>query len=635
MQSSAHDKVEAVVDGQGLFVHVDYQHNLPAAAPGRDLLSLLLTFFSEKEVEQAGEVLSGTREFWQSRGESGMEACLFKGANSRHPEFAFSMQRHSPDVSEVDIQFVTDPVCAVDHLGRLTYTNFFWERLFLHHGREAEGRFIWEVMHASWENVLKEHVDQKADSRRTCLDQYDGYAESWFHVRVYPTRHGGSMLLFYSNQSAVEAPRGEDALTSLAHRKKIYSTMEELIAKGRPFSCMMLDLKNFREVNNTYTYPVGDLFLIKLAERFQQDMPDVWTGRSGGDEFVFISEGTEDQARMAHRLQTLLEEGIDVEGHWIRAAASLAGAAYPAHGRSPHALFHAMEAAMKEAKTSMADNTYVEYRPQFTENAQRKRTMERDLDTALLDGSYYLVFQPQVDTNQDCIAGVEVLSRWCHPELGHIPPPEFIAAAERKGHLKKITEWIMQEGLSHYLNWRDGYDYDGTMSFNIPPKLLEDDGFLHFLLQLPERWHIKPGKIELELLESTDLMKQPSLHSRLKLLQQHGFKLSVDDFGSGYSKIGYLMEYPFDQVKLDKLFVDRIGRDNKGEAVLRGVVSMVQSIGIPIVVEGVEMERQQHFLEEIGCFVMQGYLFAPPMYAAAVKQSIRTYGRQKKSGQRF
>lgn len=231
--------------------------------------------------------------------------------------------------------------------------------------------------------------------------------------------------------------------------------------------------------------------------------------------------------------------------------------------------------------------------------------------------------QPEIDTVINKVVSMEMLSRWNHPVLGFISPQEFIPIAEESGQLQSLTEGLLERAIHDLHYWQHHLGYKGMLSINVTSQLISEDSFCDFLIELKREAQIEDNILELELTENMQLFESPFIQQKLRMLQDSGFRIAIDDFGSGYSNFSYISEFPINKIKIDKSFTDYIGQSEKGEAVLDSLVLLSLRLGIDLVAEGVETEAQVHYLQMRECMWMQGYYFSKPLNAEDTAEYLK------------
>jgi diguanylate cyclase (GGDEF)-like protein len=383
---------------------------------------------------------------------------------------------------------------------------------------------------------------------------------------------------------------------------------------GMSMAVLLLDLDRFKDVNDTLGHHFGDLLLTEVGPRLQRPLRGVDTvARLGGDEFAVLLPGPTDLAtacRVAERLVDSLTQPFGINGLVLEVGVSIGVALYPDHGQTGRELLQHADVAMYAAKRGQTG--FVVYSPATDTNSVRQLTLTGQLRRAIENGQMALEFQPKVDVRTAGVAGVEALIRWHHPELGAVPPGEFIHSAEQTGLIKPLTLWVMNAALSELRRWsRLGYEFG--VAVNLSVKSLQDPELPEVVRGLLESSGQRPERLTFEITESA-LMADPA--AALEVVAQIaalGCQLSLDDFGTGYSSLAYLQQLPIDELKIDRSFVVAMTRDDNAAVIVRSVVSLAKGLGLSVVAEGVESEDAFLSLRALGCDQVQGHWFGPAM----------------------
>ncbi|SER71383.1 EAL domain-containing protein [Salisediminibacterium halotolerans] len=535
-----------------------------------------------------------------------------------------SEELNSRDIYQI-IENMNDAMFTVDDKYRFTYINQQAESEMRFSRSELLGETMWEMFPGMPDSDFEQNYVH-AMSKRVPAQFEALYPPSgnWYEVSIYPHDDGG-LITFFRNKnkekhvdSLLWQSQHFDPMTGLPNRRHIYRYMEDLITAAEPFCLFYFDLDHFQLINDVYGHDFGDEVMQEAASRLRWSLTEqMFLGRLGGDEFIIIAEPDalkQLTAKQSEKLSRLFDMPFySPDGKPIQIHASISSAIHPEDGNSPSAMITAVDTAMHEAKKQRKDETIVAYQATMKEMMERRITIESDLLEHFDSGDYFLVYQPQVSLITETICGVEVLSRWHHPVYGMIPPPEFISVAESAGKSSRLTKKIIHAGLHAYQTWTNETGFNGKIAFNVSASMIANESFNHFLIDVKERYNIADGIIELEITENAQLTASQAIKQALTTLRSEGFLIAVDDFGTGFSSIDYLIDFPIDILKIDKTFIDQIGVSKRGESVLRSLISLGKSLELDIVVEGLETDRERRFLIEEGCTLAQGYYFDKPM----------------------
>ncbi len=409
-----------------------------------------------------------------------------------------------------------------------------------------------------------------------------------------------------------------DLVTGLPNRRVFTRELRRVIGELSPQSdklaVVLVDLDHFKEVNDTFGYAVGDFLLRSVAERLLpfRSGSDV-LARFGDDEFVFLigEVGRSDEIKeLAERILGTVAEPYDFGGQQLAISASLGASLYPWDGEDAQTLLRNAENALYAAKRQ-GRNRFRLYAPTMGGYAFEKLQLKMALGYALENRELELLYQPKVDSESERIIGAEALVYWNNPALGRIGPSRFIPLAEETGQIVQIGEWVLKTACRQAQSWRGTYA-DLTVAVNISAIQFRDRGFADAVGAIVGNSGLDPRALELEITESVAMHDVEKTLDRLNELARLGLHISIDDFGTGYSSLNYLRELPVHTVKIDYSFISEIERSKKGAALVAAIIGMAQGLGINIVAEGVESEKQSEYLEGLGCPIMQGFLFSKP-----------------------
>ncbi len=422
-----------------------------------------------------------------------------------------------------------------------------------------------------------------------------------------------------------------DSLTDLPNRKHFGDKLGELIDEYRNnpatgFFVLFLDIRKFKNINDSLGHSIGDKVLMVAAKRFVRMLnPSDLVARIGGDEFAVILRDVSsvgDAQKVARRVFNSIAQPFSLSGNKISIRVNIGIAPCDIEYRTPEEILRDADIAMhyaKEDSSSVAVFTK-ELRVRFLERVR----LENDLRNAVDRGELSMHYQPLIDLQQGGIFGFEALLRWNHSELGMIPPDKFIPIAEESGVIIPITVWILKETTGQLARWHKiAQKYqDLIVSVNISGKHLSNDDLIGDVETALTVSGIPPSSLKLEITESAAMADAEYTIGVLNRLKNLGVQLSIDDFGTGYSSLSYLHRLPFDTLKIDRSFVYSVGASGENSEILQTIISLAKGLKKKVIAEGIETEAQLSLLQNLGCDFGQGYLLARPLTKEAAEKSL-------------
>ncbi len=427
-----------------------------------------------------------------------------------------------------------------------------------------------------------------------------------------------------------------DGLTGLPNRTLLLDRLETAMARaardGRHGALMLLDLDQFKDVNDTLGHPAGDRLLQIVARRLRSTLRSTDTlARLGGDEFAIVQTdlastgGASGAATLAQKALDAIAEPITIDDHDLFITSSLGVTLFPTDANGADQLIKNADLALYRAKAE-GGNRFQFFLEQMNAEVLQKKSLERELRRAIERGELSLAFQPQFPIAGGRPVGAEALLRWTHPERGSIPPKAFIPVAEATGLIRPLGRWVLEEACRAIRRGIDAGQEIG-IGVNLSAAQLRHGDFVAHLHKLLLDTAIRPDLLEIEITES--LLFEPSNDSIAEMLRRiahMGVRLAVDDFGTSYSSLAYLKRFPVHKIKIDQSFVRDIGRDSDDDMIVAAMVNLAHSLGKRVIAEGVETERQLQFLRGLGCDEVQGYVLARPMPEAALQELLAGCG---------
>jgi len=547
---------------------------------------------------------------------------------------------------EALVQHSTDVITIVDAEGIIRYVSPTITQIFGHQPNDLEGKRLAELVHPDdvprtlnfFLSVLpRGAVTTPAEWR---MRHSDG---GWRDVDVIgtnlldePTVRG--IVLNTRDISERKALQAElehqafhDMLTGLANRALFLDRVTHALALARRHSrtiaVIFLDLDNFKTVNDSLGHAQGDMLLVHTSERMKTAVRTADTiARFGGDEFaILIEDASDNDAAMTvvERVLELMRHPFHLEGKEVFASASIGIAvAEPEHSASD--LLRNADMAMYIAKQS-GKGRYCRFEPRMHVEALERLELEGDLRHAIDRGEFTLRYQPIVALKTGAIAGVEALVRWNHPTRGMLSPLTFIPLAEETGLIVPLGRWVVREACRQAVGWQPlrmaGEPL--TLTINISGHQLQGEHVVEDVRSALHDSGLDPRHLVLEITESVLMQQSETILERLHALKSLGVRLAIDDFGTGYSSLGYLQRFPIDILKIDKSFVDDVGRGDGNSALARAVIALGDTLRLETIAEGIELKQQLSGLQDLGCELGQGFFFDRPIEPADIEFALR------------
>jgi diguanylate cyclase (GGDEF)-like protein/PAS domain S-box-containing protein len=418
----------------------------------------------------------------------------------------------------------------------------------------------------------------------------------------------------------IEYLASHDSLTNLPNREMfnqlLHFAIEAAERYRRQFAVLFIDLDRFKVINDSLGHEAGDALLVEIGNRLRQNLrsSDV-VARLGGDEFVVILEQTANGQgieNVTHSLLTALRQPLQLCGHECHTTASIGIAMYPADGTDVQTLTKNADMAMYLAKED-GKNGFRFFAKDVKTQSIEHLMLETGLRHALDRKQLSLHYQPKVDLATGQISGVEALLRWVHPDLGMLPPMQFIPLAEETGLIVPIGRWVLKEACAQNMVWQRQGLRPVSMAVNLSPRQFVDENLLHDVDDALATSGMSPTLLQVEVTESMVMQNVPRAIRVLDALRSRGIRLAIDDFGTGYSSMSLMKQFPIDTLKIDRSFVRDLPDDSEDKAIAQAIISMGKALGMTIVAEGVETTEQETFLRDHACDEMQGFLFSKPV----------------------
>jgi diguanylate cyclase (GGDEF)-like protein len=427
-----------------------------------------------------------------------------------------------------------------------------------------------------------------------------------------------------------------DALTGLPNRTLIRDRIEQMLIRARrsadPVAALFVDLDNFKSINDTLGHRAGDELLCAVADRLGAVVRETDAlGRLGGDEFVVIADGQSLSAGpelIAERLLDALAEPFQLI-HAADASVTVKASVGIATGERASAddLLRDADIAMYRAKWD-GKNRYVIFESAMQDAVRSQLLLEMDLQDALENEEFFLVYQPTFDLRDMTPTGVEALLRWRNPSRGIVQPDDFVPLLEESGMIKPVGAWVLEQACLQTAQWhRAGYPLG--VAVNVSGCQLDTDEFVDQVASALDGSGLEPGALTIEITETTLMSNAEETARRLMSVKELGVRIAIDDFGTGYSSLAHLQRFPVDALKIDRSFISQLSQGYEGEILLRTLVQLGKSLSIETLAEGIEGARELSLVREEDCDSGQGFLFARPLEAEAAESFFRSWADSK------
>jgi len=545
---------------------------------------------------------------------------------------------------------------GVDMQGNCTFVNAAFLRILgFDRADEVLGKHIHTLIHHSYadgkpyprsECLIYQafKLNRSAHSDNEVFWRKDGVAlpvEYWSHATYKDGKVVGAVVTFLNISARREKERHihqlafYDVLTHLPNRRllqeRVLQSMAVSARSGQHAALILLDLDNFKKLNDSKGHDAGDRLLREVARRLQTCVREGDTvARWGGDEFVLMLDGlstspqeaAERAESVAEKIRSALNEPYQLGEYAHHISPSIGVVMLRGHGENIESLFKYADIAMYQAKQA-GRNTIRFYDPGMQAIIDARLELENELERALAGDQLRLYYQLQVDARHRPL-GAEVLMRWQHPQRGLVSPAEFIPLAEETGQIVAMGSWALREACLQLKAWQqDAQTCDLTLAVNVSARQFRTAEFVPLVQRILLETGVKPSRLKLELTESTVLENVEETIEKMRELKLLGISFSMDDFGTGYSSLQYLKRLPLDQIKIDQSFVRDIASDPNDAAIVQTIIAMTEALGLNVIAEGVETVEQEQFLNLRGCHAYQGYFFGKPMPLVDFESRLR------------
>ncbi|WP_292955907.1 MULTISPECIES: EAL domain-containing protein [unclassified Neptuniibacter] len=413
-----------------------------------------------------------------------------------------------------------------------------------------------------------------------------------------------------------------DLLTNIPNRllarDRAEQAMKAADKHGTKLALLFVDLDGFKKVNDSLGHDVGDLLLQHASKRFISCVNDSDTvARHGGDEFIIILEDLNTPADAEIYIEKILEQFMkpfSIQNKELFVTTSIGVSIYPNDAQDYQSLLRAADIGMYKAKND-GKNTFHYYTQEMNEIATRKLNIDNNLRQAMEENEFSIVFQPlmQETGDQTTIAGAEALLRWNSKELGSVSPIEFIPLAEQTGLIVNIGRWVLQQACLQAKEWIDQNNDNFNISVNVSPRQFKGNDFVQDIKEALTLSKLPANLLSIEVTEGLLIQASPELYKTLNKITAMGVKICMDDFGTGYSSLNYLKTFPFNNLKIDRSFINEFPNNPDSNILVSATIAMAHQLGLSVTAEGIESQQQKEGLKNLNCDLLQGYLFGKPM----------------------
>ncbi len=473
------------------------------------------------------------------------------------------------------------------------------------------------------DNVAIERARNRArealnDPNATLNFEVPSYGRRALLVKERMTEAGGVAISIHGGPLH-NGPAMNDPLTALPNRTSLVNAIAQRCSRTRnELALMIVDLRSFRQINDSYGRAAGDELLKQTAICLQHCMPhDALIARTAGDEFAVLLESDLDRLNIEKRvtrLLTTLRAGLNVSNMNVPARASVGIAYAPEHGNTVSILLKSADSACAHAKR-LGNNTLVVFNSSQQQEAKRRHQLEVGLQRAVEKNELSLQYQPQIDIRSMMTCGMEALLRWKSAEYGRVSPADFIPIAEQTGIINHLGSWVLRQAVQDYQRLARYGMSPAMMSVNLSRKQFDNGRIVHEIEDLLKETNFNPEKLCLEITETALFSDSSKLRAILHDLTSLGTRIAIDDFGVGYSSLLELRDFPISEVKIDRAFVSDIATNTNSQNIVEAIVSISRSIGADVVAEGIENQKQFDMVADLGCDRAQGYYLCEPMAA--------------------
>jgi len=641
--------LQALHSGRALDAHDAHQDPRTCELSSSYLQPMGITAMLDASIRIAGEVVGvlclehiGTPRTWQA------DEIAFAGELAdQYAQVLTNQQRRSATnalhLFQRAVEQSSSAFILLDRDGLVEYVNPSFTAITLYSGSEVQGRRLSEI--PALENLsdllfdarssLAEHNSWQGEfkSRRKNLDPY------WGQLSLSKVHADDGSLTHYIGiyedvtaskqaQQHIERLAFRDNLTGLGNRYAFIRSLESHFSEhpGKPISLLLVDIDNFKRINDSLGHQTGDKLLISLARRLRNTLsPSSVLARFASNEFAVLLEVNQaDSQLVAQKLLHTLDKPLFVDNQLISVTGSIGLGCAPEHGDDPQTLMKHTGLALHKAKANGKNQLQV-FTDALNAEAHYKLFVESNLRRALMQNELEVFYQPKLCLKSGRLLGLEALLRWHHPDKGMISPEKFISVAEETGLIIPIGKWVTRQACRMSKQLIAVGHTPLQMAINLSPKQFSDPDLVGEIAAILHEEQLDPALLELELTESLLLEATDDTRHQLSRLKSLGLTLAMDDFGTGYSSLSYLKKFPIDVIKIDRSFIKDIPENQDDMEITSAVIAMAHNLKLKVVAEGIETAAQLNFLRRQQCDIGQGYLFDKPIASRDLLESLKRY----------
>lgn len=542
------------------------------------------------------------------------------------------------------LESANDLIFSIKPDGQFLYANRAWERVLGYDRNKLSALSLEDVINADMRIKCKAEIEKATNGEQVeplegCLITVKGEAVDVEGTITCSFKNNVAGAVWVICRDISSRKKAQEQLYFMAHHDQLTGLPNRLffadrlrqaqaLAKREKHLCgvLYLDLDRFKIINDTLGHAVGDLLLQEVGKRLSSCVREVDTvARIGGDEFAIVLVNLNvaaDAEQVASKILKVLAKPVQAEEHELYITTSIGISIYPMHHDDPESLLKKSDAAMYQAK-AQGRNNYQVYDSSMDLDAERRMTLESGMRRAVERDEFHILYQPKINSVNNQITALEALIRWDHPELGMLPPAEFITLAEETGLILPIGEWVMRRVCKDNRHWQEQGLPKIRVAVNLSGYQLQAKNFVETVHGILEETGLSAEYLEFEIGETVIMQNPEFAVSVLTQLRNMGIHISIDDFGTGYSSLAHLKRFSVNTLKIDRTFVRDIELNSTDAAITSAIISMGNSLNLKVIAEGVETEGQFAMLREKHCDEMQGYLFSKPVPVEAVEDLLR------------